>query len=106
MRTLGKNNRLYRILWLCGGFLLVLAGVLVLLFLCWPLTRLRGALLAAVAVLFFLAVTILHGIFHVVPLGPSAIRLTLCLAAALPILMGALILLSGAVKRALTRKEA
>ena len=87
-------------------FLIGLAGVLVLLFLCWPLTRLRGALLAAVAVLFFLAVTILHGIFHVVPLGPSAIRLTLCLAAALPILMGALILLSGAVKRALTRKEA
>ena len=29
MRTLGKNNRLYRILWLCGGLLLVLAGVLV-----------------------------------------------------------------------------
>ena len=83
-----------------------LAGLLVLIFLCWPLTRLRGALLAAVAVLFTLAVTILHGIFHVVPLGPSAIRLTLCLAAALPIVMGALILLSGAVKRALTRKEA
>ena len=29
MRTLGKNNRLYRTLWLCGGLLLVLAGVLV-----------------------------------------------------------------------------
>ena len=29
MRTLEKNNKLYRILWLCGGLLLVLAGVLV-----------------------------------------------------------------------------
>ena len=35
MRTLGKNNKLYRILWLCGGLLLVLAGVLVGLFCGW-----------------------------------------------------------------------
>ena len=89
-----------------GTMLIGLGGVMVLLWLCWPLSRLRAALVAAMAVLYALAVIVLGPwILHTVPLGREAVRMALCLLAALPVLFGVLACVCGFIKRKLTQKE-
>ena len=89
-----------------GTMLIGLGGVMVLLWLCWPLSRLRAALVAAMAVLYALAVIVLGPwILHTVPLGREAARMALCLLAALPVLFGVLACVCGFIKRKLTQKE-
>ncbi len=86
--------------------LIGLGGVLALLWLCWPLSRLRAALVAAMAALFALAVLILGPwLLHTVPLERAAVRMALCLFAALPVLFGVLACACGLMKRKLTQKE-
>ena len=88
-----------------GTILIGLAGVLVLLRLCWPLNRRRSALLLGVGVLFAAAVTAFGFMMHIVPLGQTAARLALALAAALPVLFGALSAVCGLAKQKLAVKE-
>ena len=88
-----------------GTILIGLAGVLVLLRLCWPLNRRRAALLLGVGSLFAAAVTAFGFMMHIVPLGQTAVRLALALAAVLPALFGMLSAICGLAKQKLAVKE-
>lgn len=74
-------------------------GLLILLFLCWPLTLPRLLLVTAMGIGFFGGVTLLAPLFHITALSALGWQLFLTLAAAGPVLMGIAVFSVSRIKR-------
>lgn len=68
-------------------------GLCALVLLCWPLTRLRAAVIALMGIGFFGAVTFLPGFFGILPFTPLSRRLVWAVGAAIPPVQCALVYL-------------
>lgn len=68
-------------------------GLCALVLLCWPLTRLRAAVIGLMALGFFGAVTFLPGLFGIQPFTAQSWRLVWAVGAAIPPVQGALVYL-------------
>lgn len=76
-------------------------GLMVLLFLCWPLTKLRAAVIGAMALGFYGALIFLTPLFHIQTLTSISWRIVLVLGLAVPVLFSALVFLISRLKRRL-----
>ena len=74
-------------------------GLMVLLFLCWPLTRLRSAVIAAMAIGFYGALLFLTPLFHIETLTRTSWSIVLALGLAVPALFSLLVFLISRLKR-------
>lgn len=83
--------------------LIAVNGFLVLLFLCWPLTPFRGAILVLMAAGFIGAVSLLSPLFQLAALTARSWRLFVLMASAAPVLMAAFTFLVSRVKLRLRR---
>lgn len=74
-------------------------GLMVLFFLCWPLTKLRAAVIGAMAVGFYGALIFLTPLFHIETLTRTSWSIVLALGLAVPALFSLLVFLTSRLKR-------
>lgn len=80
-------------------------GLCVVFFLCWPLTKLRAAVMALTAACFYGATAFFPWMFSIETLSARAWALTCGLGAAVPLVMSCLVFAVSFVKRRLAKKE-